>query len=214
MEDIFSHFSDIFSDVGGFEELFGGSGFRSAFGGRFTGSGFRSRPMARRGADIRSQLAIPFRDAVLGATREFRVGHGGSAGKTISLKIPRGIRDGAVLRLPSQGQPGQGGGPAGDLLIEIKILPDPQLERDGNHIRSSVKVPLKTAVLGGEVDVATLRGRITLRVPPRTSSDSWLRLKGQGIQSGGRQGDHLVRIVVQVPREVPPELEEALRKMA
>jgi molecular chaperone DnaJ len=132
--------------------------------------------------------------------------------RRISLKIPPGVNDGAVLRLGGQGEAGLRGGPAGDLLLEIRIEPHPQFTRDGLDIRSMARIPVKTALLGGETDVTTLRGQIALKVPKGTSSDAVLRLRGQGIEARGQKGDHLVRIEVDVPRSLSPEAEEALRK--
>ncbi len=130
----------------------------------------------------------------------------------ISVKIPPGIRDGAVLRIGGQGEAGPGGGPRGDLLIEVRVEPDPGFERDGLDIKSSVKVPLATALLGGKVRVRTLRKGVELAVPPGTSSDSWLRLRGQGIQTSKGTGDHLVRVVITVPKDVPEEVRKAVRE--
>ena len=132
--------------------------------------------------------------------------------KEISVKIPPGVSDGSVLRLGGQGVPGARGGPAGDLYLEVHLEPHSELSRDGLHIRSAVKVPVKTALLGGEVEVPTLRGRAALKIPPGTSSDSWLRLRGQGIERHGEKGDHLVRVVITVPKSLAPEAEEALRR--
>jgi molecular chaperone DnaJ len=132
--------------------------------------------------------------------------------KRIAVTIPPGVAAGSVLRLPGQGEAGYHGGPAGDMLLEIHVEGDPELERDGRDVRSAVKVPLKVAVLGGVVDVRTLRGTIALKVPAGTSSDTWLRLKGQGIEArdGGEKGDHLVRIVVTVPKDLPEKAREAI----
>jgi molecular chaperone DnaJ len=132
--------------------------------------------------------------------------------KKLTVKIPPGIGNGMVLRLSGQGEAGPGGGPRGDLLIEVGVDRDPEFERDGLDIRSSVKVPFAVALLGGKVPVDTLRRSMVLKVPPGTSSDSWLRLKGQGIQTRDGEGDHLVRVVVTMPREVPPEVEKAVRE--
>lgn len=195
---IVRHFSDIFGD------LFGGS-----FGGGF-GGGFR-RPQPRRGADVRQRLRITFREAVLGASRDLSLTHPSGESKRIELRIPPGIENGAVLRLAGRGPAGPGGGPPGDLLIEIAVDADPDFTRDGLDIRSSVKVPLKTAVLGGEVDVRTVHGVVGLKIPPRTSSDSWLRIRSHGVRTPEHEGDHLVRAVITVPREISPELESALR---
>jgi len=132
--------------------------------------------------------------------------------KTISLKIPPGVADGSVLRLGGQGEAGIHGGPRGDLLLDLRVQPHPELTRDGFDIRSAVKLPVKIALLGGEVDVRTLRGTIALRIPKGTSSDSWLRLRGQGIEAQGKKGDHLVRAVITVPKDLGGDAEEAIQK--
>jgi len=132
--------------------------------------------------------------------------------KSISLKIPPGVKDGAVLRLGGQGEAGVRGGPSGDLLLEIHVDAHHDFKRDGMNIESSVKVPVKTALLGGEVDVPTLRGTVRLKVPPGTSSDSKLRIRGQGIQARSEKGDHIVRVVITVPRGLSSEAQEALGK--
>jgi molecular chaperone DnaJ len=132
--------------------------------------------------------------------------------KHILLKIPPGISSGTVLRVSGQGEAGLRGGPAGDLLFEVEVERHPEFTRDELDIRSTAKVPVKTALLGGEVEISTLRGRISLKIPKGTSSDSVLRVKGQGIDSPRKKGDHLVRVAVMVPKELPPELEEAIKK--
>lgn len=132
--------------------------------------------------------------------------------KRLTVKVPPGVADGQILRLNGQGEAGAHGGPGGDLLLELHVEPHAELTREGLNIRSSVKVPVKTALLGGEVEVATLRGAIMLRVPKGTSSDSWLRLRGQGVESRSEKGDHLVRVVITVPKEISPEAAEAIAK--
>ena len=129
----------------------------------------------------------------------------------LSVKIPAGSETGAVLRLAGQGQAGAGGGPRGNLYIEVRVEPHADFQRDGADVRSSVRLPLRTALLGGKVEVKTLRGTSLLTVPPGTSSDVWMRLRGQGIPSGGGPGDHLVRVAVDVPREVPEAFAKAVR---
>ncbi len=194
-DDVFAHFGDLFG------ELFGARGFDP---GGFQTT-FRTGPqMPRRGRDVRQRVEVGFRDAALGTSLQLRGAHLG--GQTISVKIPAGVDDGSVLRLSRQGEAGAGGGDRGDLLLEIHVLSDSQLERDGLNIRSAIKVPLKTALLGGTVDVATLRGTIGLKIPPMTSSDTWLRLRGQGVQQRETAGDHLVRVIIKLPTELPDEL--------
>jgi molecular chaperone DnaJ len=130
----------------------------------------------------------------------------------IQVKIPPGMKDGAVLRIAGQGEAGLGGGPRGDLLLEVAVEADPDFQRDGLDIRSKVLVPVATALLGGKVDVRTLRDSMVLTIRPGTSSDSWLRLRGQGIKSAEGQGDHLVRVVITVPKQVPEEVAKAVRE--
>lgn len=124
-----------------------------------------------------------------------------AASRTITVTIPPGIESGNVLRLRGQGQAGLRGGPQGDLLIEIKVKGHPAFTRENNNIRSDVHVPLLTALLGGKVDVPSLRGTVSMIIPAGTSSDRLLRIRGQGIDAKEIRGDHLVRIVVDVPQK-------------
>jgi DnaJ-class molecular chaperone len=185
-EEVFSHFGDIFSEL---------------LGGRFR----PQQPRPRRGQDVISSLPVSFVDAALGATRDIQVPSGDGGSRRISVTIPGGVDDGAVLRLAGQGRPGFAGAPAGDLLLRVQVQAHPDFTREGRNIRSSVEVPVKIALLGGEVAVQTLRGEVALRIPPATSSDRWLRLRGQGIESKGEKGDHLVRVVIIVPGPLPDE---------
>lgn len=198
-EEIFGRFSSVFGD------LSGGGGAGGGFSTGMFGSG---EPSARRGADLRHPLRVTFREAALGGSRELALP--GSTGESrIEVRIPANVGDGQALRIAGKGQPGANGGPAGDLLIEISVDSHHEFTRQGKNIRSSVKVPLKIAVLGGKVTVNTLREEVQLAVPPGTSSDSVLRLKGQGA-GGDDPGDHLVRVVVTVPEEPGDELKAAL----
>jgi DnaJ-class molecular chaperone len=111
------------------------------------------------------------------------------------------------------GGAGSGGGAPGDLLVQVHVLPDPVFRREGNDVVSDVEVPVATAVLGGKVPLRTLRGSVRLTVPPGSSSGTQLRLKGQGI----RDGDHIARLMVQVPAQPSPrerELYEELARLA
>ena len=136
--------------------------------------------------------------------------------QTITITIPAGIESGKVLRLQGQGEAGVRGGPNGDLLIEVQVQSDPKFRRDGKNIRSDAHVPLLTALLGGKIDVRTIHGTVTMTVPAGTSSDQSLRIRGQGIKAGGSAGDHLVRVVVDVPRKEfsDSEKEELKQKLA
>jgi molecular chaperone DnaJ len=130
----------------------------------------------------------------------------------INIKIPAGIHDGQTLRLAGQGEAGRGGGPRGDLLIEAQVGSHPTFRREGKQIRSDVKVPVATALLGGQVEVPTLKGTVMLSVPPGTSSDQVLRIRGQGIPAADGAGDHLARVVITVPKSLTDEAREAIRQ--
>ncbi len=132
--------------------------------------------------------------------------------RRIDVTVPEGTRDGQALRLKGLGEPGTRGGPAGDLFIELRVRPDAQFQRDGDDIIAEFDVPAPLAVLGGKVEVTTLRGRVDLNVPAGAAAGSKLRLKGQGI----RKGDHLaqVRIVIpSKPTDDQKELYERLRDL-
>ena len=129
--------------------------------------------------------------------------------RTITVTIPAGIETGQVLRLRGQGQAGLRGGAQGDLLIEIKVEPHASWKRERNNIRSDVRVPLVTALLGGKIDVPTLRGTVSMTIPAGTSSDRVLRIRGQGLETKGKKGDHLVCVVIDVPKNEFSEEEKA-----
>jgi molecular chaperone DnaJ len=140
-------------------------------------------------------------------------GEGRVAGRScIKVKIPSGIDTGRVLRLAGQGEAGRNGGPKGDLLIEVEVQPHPTFQRQGRNIRSDVKVPVATALLGGKAEIPTLKGSVMLTVPPGTSSDQVFRIRDQGIPANDGSGDHLVRVVITVPKELSPDAEKAVRE--
>ena len=132
--------------------------------------------------------------------------------KRINITIPAGIADGQSLRLAGQGEAGRGGGSHGDLLIEAQVQPHPKFRRAGKNIRSDVKVPVATALLGGKVEVPTLTGTVVLTVPPGTSSDQVLRIRGQGVPAKDGAGDHLARVVITVPHTLTDNAKAALRE--
>jgi molecular chaperone DnaJ len=136
----------------------------------------------------------------------------GSVRKTrrVAITIPEGIEDGTTLRLQGLGGAGIGGAPAGDLLVQVHVLPDPVFRRAGNDVVSDVEVPVTTAVLGGKMPLRTLRGSVRLTVPPGSSSGTQLRLKGQGI----RGGDHIARVMVRVPAQPSPRERELYEELA
>ncbi|HEX8535688.1 MAG TPA: DnaJ C-terminal domain-containing protein, partial [Allosphingosinicella sp.] len=184
------------SDI--FEGLFGGGQQRSGpfggFGG-FGGGGRRSSPPAK-GADVGYRLAVSFADAATLADQRVALGNG----KTISIKLPKGVEEGAKIRLAGQGQEGAGG--AGDAIVTIHITPHRFLTRDGDNIRLDLPVTLDEALLGAKVKVPTVDGAVMVTVPKGSTSGKVLRLKGKGFTGKtGTRGDQLVTLMVDVPAD-------------
>lgn len=184
-------FGDIFS------EIFGGFGGRRA-GGR------------RQGADARYGLEVDFLDAVNGARRRITL----PDGQVLDVTVPAGVDDGQVLRLKGKGAPGPGSGPPGDALIEVRVKPHPQFQRQGDDIAVEVPVALHEAVLGAKIEVPTPTGRVTMTIPAGASSGQVLRLKGKGIANTmtGRTGDQLVTLKLVMPKTIDADLKGFMRQ--
>jgi DnaJ-class molecular chaperone len=178
-----------------FEGLFGassGRGGRGGFGG-FGGFRQRSQP-AQKGADIAYRLRISFLDAAALAPQRIKL----ADGKTIDLKLPKGVEDGTKIRLAGKGQAGPGG--TGDAIVTISIAPHPFFTREGNDIRLRLPVTLKEAVLGAKVKVPTPDGAVMMTIPKGSSSGRVLRLKGKGFTTkSGARGDELVTLEIDLP---------------
>jgi DnaJ-class molecular chaperone len=177
-----------------FEGLFGGRG-GGARGGAGGFGGFRQRARApHKGPDIAYRLKIPFDDAVAAKPQRITLGDG----KTIDLKLPKGLEDGTKIRLAGKGHEGPGG--RGDAIVTIEIAPHRFFTREGNNIRLALPVTLKEAVLGAKVKVPTPEGPVMLTIPKGTTSGKVLRLKGRGFTGkDGKRGDQLVAVEIAVP---------------
>ena len=137
-----------------------------------------------------------------------------SATRKISVRIPAGVKPGAVIRLAGQGEGGTAGGPPGDLLIGVEIKPDSRFRREGNDLCTSVKVDLSTALLGGKVRVETPDGNVNAKIPAGTQPGTTLRLKGKGMPAGkGCRGDLLVHLNVSIPRNLSEEQKAKLKDL-
>ena len=173
-----------------FEGLFGGAGRRGGFGG------FGRQAPPQKGADVAYRLAVPFEDAA--ALKEQRVTLSG--GKTIEIKLPKGVEEGTKIRLGGQGQPGPAG--PGDAIMTISIQPHRFFRRDGDAVRLDLPVSLDEAVLGAKVKVPTVDGPVMMGIPKGSSSGRVLRLKGKGFHGrNGQRGDQLVTLMVDLPAD-------------
>jgi molecular chaperone DnaJ len=134
--------------------------------------------------------------------------------RTITVRVPAGVRDGAKLRIPGKGSPGRRGGPAGDLIVTVHVQQHPIFGRSGNDLTLTVPVTFAEAALGSTVRVPTLDGAVTLKIPPGTPSGRTLRVRGRGVPAKKGAGDLLVSVEVAVPQRLSHEGRELLEKFA
>ena len=194
----------------GFEDVFGnlfGGGFQGqgfpGFGGGFGGFGG-----PQRGQDLVATQAIDFIDSIQGTTIKL-----GVRGESVSVKVPAGIQDGQKLKVKGKGQPSPNGGPAGDLVVTIKVRSHQVFSRDGDNVRVSVPVTFAEAALGATIQVPTLGGDpVKLKVAAGTPNGRTLRVKGKGVQLGSRQGDLLATIEVVVPSHLSSKAKKLLEE--
>jgi len=189
-------FEDVFSNLFG-----GGGGGFPGFGG-FGGFG------PQRGQDLSTTASINFIDSVNGTTVKLNL-----RSESVSVKVPAGIQDSQKLKVKGKGQPSPNGGPAGDLVVTIKVKPHAVFTRDGDNIRVSVPVTYAEATLGATIEVPVLGGEpVKLKVAPGTPNGRTLRVKGKGVQFGSRQGDLLATVEVMVPGHLPAKAKKLLEQ--
>jgi DnaJ-class molecular chaperone len=191
-----------------FEDLFGAGGGGGGFADLFKqfnqrGGGRQRRPAPSAGADLEHELEVPFASAVLGGEAQIAVRRGDGRTETIRVKIPAGIESGKKIRLRGQGEPGDDGGPAGDILIRVDVAPHPIFRRHGKRLEVTVPITLAEALNGGKIDVPTPHGTITLTIPPGVSSGRKLRVKGHGVRtSTGEPGDLFAELQIVLPHNL------------
>lgn len=136
--------------------------------------------------------------------------------RTLEVQIPAGIFDGQAVRVRGEGEPGEGGGPRGDLHVYVRVKEHPFFQRDENNLVMQLPIGFAQAALGADVEVPTLFGKTHLRIPAGTPHGQVLRLKQLGLPDlrGGSQGDQLVQVLVEVPRKLNKKQEQLLREYA
>lgn len=136
--------------------------------------------------------------------------------KTLSVKVPAGVDTGDRIRLSGEGEAGERGGPAGDLYVAIRVKPHKIFERDGSDLHCAMPIDVTMAALGGELEVPTLDGKVSLKIPAGTQSEKMFRLRGKGVKSvhGGPVGDLLCRVKVETPVNLTSEQKELLEQFA
>lgn len=135
---------------------------------------------------------------------------------SLDVRIPPGVDEGTRLKLRGEGAPGQAGGPAGDLYVMLSVREHPLFSREGSHIICEIPITFPEAALGAEIEVPTLGGKVMMKVPAGTQSGSVFRLKGKGVPDprGYGRGDELVRVSVEVPRQLTARQRELLSEFA
>ena len=183
-------------DFENLEALFG-----AAFGGA-AGRGGGAGPAG--GSDVQYALTVDFLDAANGAVRRLTL----PDGRTLDVTIPAGLRDGHVLRLRGQGQPGRNGAKPGDALVEVTVANHPFFRREGDDVILRLPVSLQEAILGASIEVPTIRGPVRVSIAPNSANGSRLRLKGRGIGAGHQ----FVELAVTLPPSPEPALSDFLRR--
>lgn len=226
-----------------FEFHFGGTGFSDFFerffgGGRFrdlgvfmeegpgSGAEFVERGFARRGADVEGDILVTLDEVFHGSVRTVSLQRvnartGESETHSFKVRIPPGVQEGQIIRIPGKGGEGWGGGPPGDLYLRVRMAAHPDFRVRGSDLYYDLPLAPWEAVLGCTVTIPLPDGPVTIRVPPGTNSGQQLRVRGRGLPQGssGARGDLYAVVTVQVPEaaELTPqerELWERLRQIS
>jgi len=223
--DFSDFFKAFFGEMGGFRR----GGFRQ--GGVDFGTGPRAtaqdwppqgnRP--RKGSDEEAEIEITLEEAARGAKKSVELekmipgGNGQLRPERSSygVSIPPGVTDGSRIRLGGQGGRGLGGGASGDLFLRVRLRPDPRFRVEDHDLRTRIDVAPWEAALGARVDVPTLTGTVTMRVPPGTPSGQTLRLRGKGLpRRKGAAGDLLAEVRIVVPKTLSDRERELFEQLA
>ena len=204
------------------QDMFGSSGgFSNFFYTFFSGAGQDAhqqyRPAPRKGRNIEQPVEITLEESFSGTTRMLQMSGPGGNPRTIEANIPPGVQDRSRIRLRGQGGQGASGGPAGDLNLVIHVKPHHVFERIGDDINTKVSVPLLTAILGGEIDVPVINGKVKLKIPPETQNGRKFRLKGKGMplmRNPDNKGDLHVEVRVVLPQKLSDREREIFKELA
>ncbi len=193
----------VFSDF--FEALFGGVGSP-------TTAGWRETRRSRRGQDYEQPVDVTLEEAFHGSKRVLQMD-----GQRLEVKIPPGVKTGSKVRVASKGGPGSSGGKRGDLFLKINVLPHHVFELKGDDLYCEIPIDLYTAILGGEAQVGTLGGDLSLKIPAETQSGRTFRLQGQGmphLRDPGKRGNLYVKVRVVLPERLSPKEKALFQELA
>ncbi|MBU0682608.1 MAG: DnaJ domain-containing protein [Proteobacteria bacterium] len=197
---------------GGFSQG-GGSPFESFFSQSSGGGsrGFQQQPA--KGQDMIMELWVTLEEVATGTERTIALAH---IGDRVSVKIPPGIESGKKLRVTGKGAPSQTGGPAGDLYLKINVQPHSLFQQEGSTLIYEVKIPFSQAALGTKVAIPTMDGKeLNVKIPAGMQAGGKLRLQGKGLPKGpkGPHGDLMVKINIEVPKELSAEQKKLLKEL-
>ena len=201
-----------FEDLG---SMFGGgsgrgSGFSSIFDQFFGGFSGQRQKTAVKGQDVTAEMTVPFDVALKGGKQFFSYNN-----KRLSVSIPSGTEDGKKIRLRGQGQPGMGNGPAGDLILTVRVAPHPHFKRKGRDLYTTKSVNIVQAALGSKVRVLTYdKGAVNLKIPEGTQPGKRFKLKDLGPEINGKRGDLYIEIHIAVPQKLNSKAKAKLKEFA
>ena len=216
------NFEDIFGAFGGgnggnvrFSTSGGGAGINlddifGAFGGFGGAHGSPYQQAPQKGEDLHASTRITLKQSLSGVNIKLAV-----SGKPMTVKVPKGIKDGQSVRLRGKGKASINGGSAGDLIVTIHVEEDPVYSREGNDLRMTLPVTFAEATLGANVELPLIDGStVTVKVPSGSDSGRTLRLKGRGVATKKGTGDLLATISVVVPKDLTPEQLDSIKSLA
>ncbi len=184
--------------------------FKSLFGN--LGRTGRSRQVKYRGEDYTAELHLDLMDACETHQQTLTVN-----GEKIRITIPAGIENDQTIKIAGHGGKGKNGGPNGDLYITFRIAGHPDFRRSGNNLYTTVDLDLYTAVLGGEITVSTLNGKVKLKIRPETQNGTKVKLKGKGFpvyKSKGEYGDLYITFMVKIPVNLSAKQRELFSELS
>lgn len=205
-----------FSDF--FEQYFGGRGQQSGGFSRETGNNHAQH--AQHGQDIESDILVTLDEVLHGSSRTIQLQRtdphtGQSTTQTLRVKIPPGVKEAQMIRLAGKGNEGTGGGNAGNLYLKVKFGKHPDFRVSGTNLFYDLELTPWEAVLGATISIATLDGKISLKIPPNTSAEREFRLRGKGLPiDKNTRGDLHAIVSIQVPASSTAEEKELWGKLA
>ena len=205
-----------FAQQGGRDFGFGSSGFsdffEQFFGGSFGGQQFSGNNFQTPGHDLRLDLDISLEEAYHGTSRQFVVD-----GEKLQIQLKPGMYDGQQVRIKGKGGKGRGNGPRGDIYGFVHLQKHPRFTVSSNDLHCVVHVDLYTALLGGKVNVETLKGTIKINVAPETENGKVLRIKNMGMpfyNEPGKYGDLYAKVNIQLPKDLTPKEKELIQQLS